>query len=281
MSFCLAPARRRLPCEAHLNFPPTPPKRAVAAPSDLSLVFVLGGPGSGKGTQCERIAKNFGYKHLSTGDLIRAEIAAKTELGAELERVTASGALVTTDIVLTMLKNAMGGTKLAGRYLIDGFPRALDQVTLFEEQVTAPTIVLAFDAREEVLEERLVARGKASGRADDNVESIRKRFATFKSQSEPVIGFYSEKRPEIVKKLNSERPIDEVYADVVPIFNAEVARIGGAAATAAAAPAAPAPAAPAAAPLTTPASPKVFPAGEAVTAAAAAPAAGGGCCVIA
>jgi adenylate kinase family enzyme len=258
----------------------------VVLPADLSLVFVLGGPGSGKGTQCERISKNFGYTHLSTGDLIRAEIKAKTPLGEELEKITASGALVSTDIVLTMLKNAMGGTKLAGRYLIDGFPRALDQVTLFEEQVTAPTMVLAFDAAEAVLEERLVARGKASGRADDNVESIRKRFATFKSQSEPVINFYSEKRPEIVKKLNSERPIDEVYADVVPLFTAEVARIGGtvAAAPAQAAPAAAAPApAPAVASISKPTSPKVYPA-DPVAAAAAAPAAGGGgggCCTIA
>jgi len=197
---------------------------AVPTPAGLSLVFVLGGPGSGKGTNCERISKEFGYKHLSSGDLLRDEVKSGSELGVKLNAIMQTGALVPGEIVLKILRNAMteGGTKpIAGRYLIDGYPRALDQVVAFEAAICKPSLVLAFDAAESVLEERLVNRGKTSGRADDNVESIRKRFATFKAQSEPVIQVYS--KEGLVKSLNSERPVDEVYADVRPIFEAEIA----------------------------------------------------------
>jgi adenylate kinase family enzyme/2',3'-cyclic-nucleotide 2'-phosphodiesterase (5'-nucleotidase family) len=199
-----------------------------SAPKDLSLVFVLGAPGSGKGTNCERIAKEFGYKHLSTGDLLRDEVKSGSELGAKLNTIMQSGELVPGEIVLKILRNAMteGGTKpISGRFLIDGYPRAPDQVTAFEAAICKPTFVLAFDAAEAVLEERLVNRGKTSGRADDNVESIRKRFATFKAQSEPVITTYGAQG--LVKSLNSERPVNEVYAEVRPIFMDELRRMSG------------------------------------------------------
>jgi 5'-nucleotidase len=206
-------------------------KAAIASapdvdPAEVSLVFVLGAPGSGKGTQCERIARDFHYKHLSTGDLLRDEVKSGSALGKELEGIMQSGGLVSTDLVLKLLKNAMtenGAKPIKGKYLIDGFPRAPDQVVAFESAICKPTFVLAFDAREEVLEERLVARGKASGRADDNVESIRKRFATFKSQSEPVIQHYASLGH--VRALNSERPVDDVYTDVKKLFAAEVQRV--------------------------------------------------------
>jgi 5'-nucleotidase len=216
---------------------PAPAPAAVAtsgaaavpsAPKDLSLVFVLGAPGSGKGTNCERISKEFGYKHLSTGDLLRDEVKSGSELGKQLDEIMQTGALVPGEIVLKILRNAMteGGTKpVSGRYLIDGYPRAPDQVVAFEAAICKPTFVLAFDAAEAVLEERLVNRGKTSGRADDNVESIRKRFATFKAQSEPVISTYSAQG--LVKSLNSERPVNEVYADVRPIFMDELRRMSG------------------------------------------------------
>jgi adenylate kinase family enzyme len=188
---------------------------------------VLGGPGSGKGTNCERIAKDYGYMHLSTGDLLRAEVKSGSALGKELDAVMKTGGLVDSSMMLRILKGAMteGNTKpVSGRYLIDGYPRALDQVASFEAAICKPTLVLAFDAKEEVLEARLLNRGKASGRADDqNVEAIRARFATFKKQSEPVIAIYSGEG--LVKALNSERPVDDVYADCKPIFKAELARM--------------------------------------------------------
>jgi len=188
---------------------------ATAAPQAPSIVFVLGAPGSGKGTQCERISKTFGYAHLSTGDLLRDEVKSGSPLGKELEAIMNSGALVSTDLVLKLLKTAMERSG-SNKFLIDGYPRALDQAFAFEKTVGKPTFVLSFDASEQVLENRLVERGKTSGRADDNVESIRKRFKTFKDQSEPVIDFYS--KLGLVAKINSERPVEAVFADVQHLF---------------------------------------------------------------
>ena len=264
--------------------------KAIATPKDLSLVFVLGGPGSGKGTNCERIAKEYGYKHLSTGDLLRAEVKSGSALGKELDAVMKTGGLVDSSMMLKILKGAMteGNTKpVAGRYLIDGYPRAMDQIASFEAGICQPTFVLAFDAKEEVLEARLLNRGKASGRADDqNVEAIRARFKTFTDQSSPVIKVYG--REGIVKALNSERPVDDVYNDCKPIFRAELARLAGGVAGSVAAIKTPAAGAASAAGTSSSspsaASPssesarksaKVVPEGEA----AAAPA--GGCCTIA
>lgn len=200
---------------------------ATSAPSapKRSLVFVLGAPGSGKGTQCARISKTFGYTHLSTGDLLRDEVKSGSALGKEVDAVISAGALVSTDLVLRLLQAAMdrdGGS----RFLIDGFPRALDQAFAFEKAVGKPSFVLSFDAREHVLEERLVERGKTSGRADDNVESIRKRFATFKSQSEAVIDLYA--KLGLVSQINSERSPDSVFEIVQELFKPQcVWVIGG------------------------------------------------------
>lgn len=188
---------------------------------------MLGGPGSGKGTNCERIAKDFGYMHLSTGDLLRAEVKSGSALGKELDAVMKTGGLVDSSMMLRILKGAMteGNTKpVSGRYLIDGYPRAMDQIASFEAAICPPTFVLAFDAKEEVLEARLLNRGKASGRADDqNVEAIRARFKTFSEQSAPVITHYGGHGK--VRSINSEHPVDEVYADCKPIFDAELGRM--------------------------------------------------------
>jgi adenylate kinase len=192
-----------------------------------TIVFVLGGPGSGKGTQCARIAETFGFAHLSTGDLLRDEVASGSELGQQLTATMSSGALVSNDVVLRLLKGAMQKAEAAGnrKFLIDGYPRSVEQAFEFEKTVGQPTMVLAFEAAEAVLEERLVQRGKTSGRADDNVESIRKRFATFVSQSAPVIDFYA--KLGLVRLINSERTVDAVFADVVPLFQPETVWLVG------------------------------------------------------
>ena len=213
----------------HAEVPASAATAAAAAVSgasrpERSIVFVLGAPGSGKGTQCERICKTFGYAHLSTGDLLRDEVKSGSALGKELDAVMQAGALVSTDHVMRLLVAAMDRSG-ASKFLIDGYPRAIDQAFSFEKAVGKPTMVLAFDASEAVLEERLVNRGKTSGRADDNVEAIRKRFATFKAQSEPVIDFYV--KLGLVTQINSERSPDAVFADVQVLFKPEAVWVIG------------------------------------------------------
>lgn len=152
-----------------------------------NIVLVLGGPGSGKGTQCEKLAKEFNYCHLSSGDLLRAEVATGSKHGKELEQIMQEGKMVPLDITLGLLRDAMmkAPSDCKG-FLIDGFPRELIQAKAFEATVAPCKFVLFFACPEEELFNRLVNRGKTSGRADDNVETINKRLKVFNELSRPI-----------------------------------------------------------------------------------------------
>lgn len=156
-----------------------------------NIVLVLGGPGSGKGTQCERVAKEFNYAHLSTGDLLRAEVASGSSVGKDLESLMKEGKIVPLDVTLGLLRRAMVATpsNFAG-FLIDGFPRELVQARAFEATVAPSKFVLCFECPEDILMQRLLKRGETSGRADDNADTIKKRFATFTNMSYPVVEEY-------------------------------------------------------------------------------------------
>ena len=183
------------------------------------VVFVLGGPGSGKGTQCERIVRDFGFKHLSAGDLLRNEVASGSTVGKKCEALMKEGKLVPMEITIALLKNAMEASDNK-RFLIDGFPRALDQAKAFESAITEPTFTLFFDCPLETMQERLLKRGETSGRSDDNIETIKKRFDTFTNQSLPVIDYYETKKS--VFKLSSVPPPDEVYGNVEQVFRSKL-----------------------------------------------------------
>ncbi|KAA0162731.1 hypothetical protein FNF28_04612 [Cafeteria roenbergensis] len=192
----------------------------AASDSKRRIVFVLGAPGSGKGTQCARLSEAFGYTHLSTGDLLRAEVASESELGKELQATMSTGGLVSTATVLQLLRKAMDDSG-SSRFLVDGYPRALDQAFAFEKAVGKPAMVLDFAALEATLEARLVKRGETSGRADDKVEAIRHRFAVFKEQSSPVIDFY--RRLGVVRSVDTEgKTPDEVFEATKEHFKPQV-----------------------------------------------------------
>ena len=179
------------------------------------VVFVLGGPGSGKGTQWERIVKNFGYTHLSTGDLLREEVKKGGELADKLNAVMSQGKLVSSDLLVQLLKKAMKGKK----FLIDGFPRNQENIDEWNKQIGDTVdlqFVLMMDVSEDVMRERLLKRGQESGRADDNEATILKRFETFQKESLPVIKNY-EKLGK-VKKINSGQAVDAVFEDVKKAF---------------------------------------------------------------
>uniref|UniRef100_A0A8C4PZF4 Adenylate kinase 1 n=1 Tax=Eptatretus burgeri TaxID=7764 RepID=A0A8C4PZF4_EPTBU len=164
--------------------------------------FVTGGPGSGKGTQCEKIVAKYGYTHLSTGDLLRAEVTAGSERGKKLTAIMERGELVPLETVLDMLKDAMiAQSDKAKGFLIDGYPREVQYCNKSScgPQIGPPTLLLYIDAAAETMVKRLLKRGQTSGRADDNEETIRNRLSTYYSATEPVIGFY-EKRG-IVRKV--------------------------------------------------------------------------------
>lgn len=153
-------------------------------------MFVLGGPGAGKGTQCENLVRDYGFTHLSAGDLLREERNREgSQYGELINHYIKEGLIVPMEITIKLLEIAMvkSGSK---RFLIDGFPRKMDQALEFEKSVVDSAFVLYFECPEEVMLKRLLKRGETSGRVDDNVESIKKRFKTFHETSFPVIKHY-------------------------------------------------------------------------------------------
>ncbi|OMO62115.1 Adenylate kinase, partial [Corchorus capsularis] len=153
-----------------------------------TVVFVLGGPGSGKGTQCANIVQQFHYTHLSAGDLLRAEIKSGSENGTMIQNMIKEGKIVPSEVTIKLLEKAMldsGNDK----FLIDGFPRNEENRAAFEAVTKIePEFVLFFNCPEEEMERRLLSRNQ--GREDDNIETIRKRFKVFLDSSLPVIEYY-------------------------------------------------------------------------------------------
>ncbi|KAG8199029.1 hypothetical protein JTE90_021043 [Oedothorax gibbosus] len=183
----------------------------------VPVIFVIGGPGSGKGTQCERIVQKYGFTHLSTGDLLRAECASGSERGARLVDIMKSGALVPNDEVLALLKNAIvDNVSKSNGFLVDGYPREVGQAVEFEKQVCSCTFLLFFDVPDDVMMSRLLERGKTSGRADDNEETIAKRLDTFHKFTQPILDHYGDK----VKKVKATGKVDEIFAQVTQIVDA-------------------------------------------------------------
>lgn len=174
---------------------------------------LAGGPGSGKGTQCEKIVQKYGYTHLSTGDLLRAEVSSGSARGKMLSEIMEKGQLVPLETVLDMLRDAMmAKVDTSKGFLIDGYPREVQQGIEFEQRIAEPSLLLYVDAGPETMTQRLLKRGETSGRVDDNEETIKKRLDTYYKATEPVIVFY-EKRG-IVRKVNAEGSVDSVFSQV-------------------------------------------------------------------
>ncbi|MBN3301597.1 KAD1 kinase, partial [Amia calva] len=186
---------------------------------NVFLLFPPGGPGSGKGTQCEKIVAKYGYTHLSTGDLLRAEVGSGSERGKKLSAIMEKGELVPLDTVLDMLKDAMiAKADVSKGFLIDGYPREVKQGEEFEKKIGAPTLLLYIDAGADTMVKRLLKRGETSGRVDDNEETIKKRLNTYYKATEPVIAFYEGRG--IVRKINAEGSVDDVFGQVASALDA-------------------------------------------------------------
>ncbi|EGW35034.1 uncharacterized protein SPAPADRAFT_58167 [Spathaspora passalidarum NRRL Y-27907] len=191
-------------------------KQTVAFPEgEISVVFVLGGPGSGKGTQCNKLVKERGFIHLSAGDLLRAEQARQgSKYGELIAQCIKEGTIVPQEVTIALLEQAIKENHDAGarNFLVDGFPRKMDQAITFEEKIAKSAFTLFFECPEQVMLNRLLERGKTSGRTDDNIDSITKRFRTFVETSMPVVDYF-DKQGKVVK-LNCDQPVDSVSEQV-------------------------------------------------------------------
>ena len=180
-------------------------------------LILFGPPGSGKGTQSERLVEKYGLVHLSTGNLLREEIANKTPLGTEAKNFMDKGQLVPDEVVIAMIDNCLEHHKEAKGFLFDGFPRTAAQAQALDKLLqlknTSIAMVLALDVTEEELVKRLLNRGKTSGRSDDtNEDVIRKRFAVYTNETEPVAGHYrKEKKFQTIK---GEGSVDDIFASL-------------------------------------------------------------------
>ncbi|KAL1953004.1 hypothetical protein VTO42DRAFT_3775 [Malbranchea cinnamomea] len=190
------------------------------SPDDVTVIFVLGGPGSGKGTQSANLVRDYGFCHLSAGDLLRAEQDREgSQYGDLIRHHIREGIIVPMEITVALLSNAMteilekkAYRTAKPRFLIDGFPRKMDQAQFFEETVCPSAATLFLSCPEEVMESRLLKRGETSGRSDDNIESIKKRFRVFVEQSMPVVHkFEKEGKVMSVPAVGTQ---EEVYARI-------------------------------------------------------------------
>eukprot|EP00270_Netrium_digitus_P014067 TRINITY_DN4740_c0_g1_i2.p1 TRINITY_DN4740_c0_g1~~TRINITY_DN4740_c0_g1_i2.p1 ORF type:complete len:292 (+),score=26.60 TRINITY_DN4740_c0_g1_i2:25-900(+) len=184
------------------------------ANSKPRVVFVLGGPGSGKGTQCSKLVEEYGFVHLSAGDLLRAEIKSGSENGNMIQNMIKEGRIVPAEVTVALLQKAMMESG-KNKFLIDGFPRNDENRIVFERDTGIdPEFILFFDCPEEVMEKRLLGRNE--GRIDDNIETIRKRFKVFLEQSLPVVQHYESRGK--VRKVDAAKPKDEVFVSLGPVF---------------------------------------------------------------
>jgi adenylate kinase len=177
-------------------------------------IILFGPPGSGKGTQSERLITQYGLKHLSTGDILRSEIAAQTPLGLEAKAIMDKGHLVPDEVVIGMISSALDANLGANGFLFDGFPRteaqseALDG--LLELKNTEITVVLSLEVGEEELVKRLLNRGLTSGRSDDNNEEvIRARIVEYHKKTTVVADYYNQF--EKVRSIKGEGSVDEIF----------------------------------------------------------------------
>ncbi|XP_021730314.1 UMP-CMP kinase-like isoform X2 [Chenopodium quinoa] len=182
------------------------------------VAFVLGGPGSGKGTQCEKIVETYGFTHLSAGDLLRHEISSKSEHGSMILEIIKEGKIVPSEVTVELIQKAISFPDNQNhKFLIDGFPRTEENRLAYERIIGAdPNLVLFFDCPEEVMVNRILNRNQ--GRVDDNDETVKTRLKVFKELSLPVVKYYSKKG--ILHTIDGVGTEDEIFQQVREVFSA-------------------------------------------------------------
>uniref|UniRef100_UPI00398E5C86 adenylate kinase isoenzyme 5-like n=1 Tax=Pristiophorus japonicus TaxID=55135 RepID=UPI00398E5C86 len=182
------------------------------------IIFVIGGPGSGKGSQCVKMMEKYGFTHLSTGNLLRKEISNETERGNKIRKIMTEGGLVPLGTTLEILKDAMlENLQETKGFMIDGYPRTLKQAEAFEKSFTIPNLVLLIDCSPEVMKQRLMNRGQTSGRLDDNEVTISKRVESYFVDSVPIVKYYETKG--LLTKVQGEGTEDDVFQIIITIVD--------------------------------------------------------------
>jgi adenylate kinase len=187
-------------------------------------IIICGAPGCGKGTQSDLIVEKYTLKHLSTGDLLRNEIAAKSALGMEAESYISKGNLVPDKMILDILSKAITEqTKDSNGIILDGYPRNVEQAEALEALMTKLhkeiTILIDLHVDNQELINRLLKRGETSGRSDDNMDTIKKRLEVYQSKTAPVSDFYKNKNKYALD--NGMGTIDEIFSRISNVIDSK------------------------------------------------------------
>ncbi len=184
-------------------------------------IVIFGAPGSGKGTQSEKIIAKYGLNHISTGDVLRAEIANKTELGTIADGYISKGQLVPDELIIDILASVLDRFEDSKGVIFDGFPRTIPQAVALKEMLakrnTAVSAVVALEVEEEELIQRLLKRGEISGRSDDNLETIQKRLDVYKNQTSPLIDYY--KSENLYNGIMGMGTVDEIFDRIATVVD--------------------------------------------------------------
>lgn len=180
-------------------------------------LVLLGAPGSGKGTQATRLKEHLQVPHISTGDLLRAEVAAGSRLGLEAKEVMARGDLVSDAILLGMLEDRLSRPDTARGFILDGYPRNLAQADALDVLLTRigqpMDAAVQLDVPTELLVERIAGRAAAEGRADDTPDAVRTRLQVYENQTAPVVEFFRQRGKLSV--VGGVGTLDEVFARII------------------------------------------------------------------
>lgn len=183
-------------------------------------LVLLGAPGAGKGTQAEVISKHFNIPHISTGDIMRKAVAEGTDLGKKIKSIMDSGALVPDALVIDVIRARFAKPDCSNGFLLDGFPRTTAQAealdNMLKEQEAPLTHIIELDVPENVLVERLLGRGKASGRSDDTKEVIEARLKVYHEQTAPVANFYNKNNR--LTKISGVASVESISKDIKSIL---------------------------------------------------------------
>lgn len=188
-------------------------------------LILFGPPGSGKGTQSEKIIEKYKLKHLSTGDLLRSEIAAQTPLGLEAKNFMDKGQLVPDEVVIGMISSCLDANSGVAGFLFDGFPRTTAQAEALDKLLklkgTSISVMLALEVSETELVQRLLNRGKTSGRSDDTNETvIRARIQEYETKTAAVASYYEDF--DKVVKIKGEGTIEEIFSNLCSEIDARL-----------------------------------------------------------
>jgi adenylate kinase len=183
-------------------------------------LILFGPPGAGKGTQAVKIAEKFGWKHISTGDILRAEVSQGTPLGLKVKSVMDAGHLVSDDLLIEIMESVFVKHHDVNGFVLDGFPRTLNQAQELDQMLLKHTrkvsLVLALEVDEEELVKRLLKRAQEQGRMDDTEEVIKNRLVQYHQHTKPLIDYYLEKN--LYREIYGVGTIEDIFGQLCTVI---------------------------------------------------------------